>query len=84
MVYNTDYKVDILHHYSIEYLEDDHLMKIEIDMRDPVPYLDIAEVKAWDPPYEKEQVSPEKKQQIFDNVYDYLTRISGFKVEANR
>ena len=84
MVYNKDYKVDIPHYYCIEYSEGDHLMKIEIDVRDPIPYLDIAEVKAWALPYEKELLTKEKRQQILDNVYDYLTRIRGFKVEINR
>ena len=59
-------------------------MNIAIDMRDPIPNLDIAEIKAWVSPFEKEQVSEEKKQEIFDNVYHYLTAIRGFKVETNR
>ncbi len=83
MVYNKDYKADIPHYYCIEYSEGDHVINIEIDMRDPVPYLDIAEIKAWAPPYEKEPLSDERKEQIFRNVYDYLTRIRGFKVETN-
>ncbi len=78
-IYGKDFKVDIPHFYLLEYCEGNHVMNVQIDFRDPVPCLYTNEIKSWNPPYENEVITAEKKEEIVSNIYHYLTNIKGFK-----
>lgn len=71
------YNVKINHFYCLEYSENDHVMNVEIDFRDPIPVLSIKTIESWNPPYDNEEISESKKQIIFENIYGYLTQ-NGF------
>lgn len=78
------YKITIPHFYSLTYSEGDHTMMLEIDFRDKVPCLYFDLIKNWNPPHEKEEVSLQKREEIFNNIYKYLTEVRGFNIEKVR
>jgi hypothetical protein len=82
MIYGKDYEADIPHYNSLQYIEGDHVMNIEIDMSDTVPCLYLSAIRCWDPPFEREPISNEKRSSIFSNVVYYLRRIRGISIET--
>ncbi len=77
-VYGQDFLVSIPHYYCLEYTEGDHVMEVEIDFRNPVPCLDGKAIKAWRPPYDKENIGSNKKKSIMRNIIEYLQVVKGF------
>lgn len=82
---DKDFKVEIPHFYCMEYIEGDHKMIIDMDFRDPELEISIIDIKSWNPPYQNEEISKEKKQQILINVYKYLIQNKMFeKITINK
>ena len=77
------YDISIPHFYCLEYREGGRVMLFEIDFRDPVIYLDETLITAWEAPFSAEIISSEEKKRILTNVYDYLARQRGFKVNLS-
>ena len=82
MIYEKDYTVNIPHFYSLEYIEGDHKMTVEIDLRDTMPALYFNEIKNWGPPHQNENLTPEKKEQILENIVFFLTTVKNLKIEV--
>lgn len=79
------YEISIPHFYSLEYREKSKRMLLEIDFRDSVIYLNDLLVMEWEEPYAGEEIAPDEKKRILDNVYEYLVRERGFSnVEYDR
>lgn len=79
---NQAYKISIPHYYSLEYTENTHTMTVDIDFRDKEPHLYYELIHRWNSPYEKESISDQKREEIFNNIYMYLTKDRGFSVEC--
>ena len=77
------YDISIPHFYCLEYREGGRVMFFEIDFRDPVIYLDETLITAWEAPFSAESIASEEKKRILTNVYDYLARQRGFKVNLS-
>jgi hypothetical protein len=56
----------------LHYRENDRVMFVEIDFRDPVIYLDVSLITGWEPPYENEEISLIDRRRILDNINHYL------------
>jgi hypothetical protein len=69
---NTTYSIHIPSAFFIEYRESDHVMKIDIDLRDTIPVLSHSAISSWEPPHENELISDEKRRQILGAVVNYL------------
>lgn len=81
---SPDYEISIPHFYCLEYRERGRLLKLEIDFRDSVIYLEQQLVVAWEPPDSAVEITAAEKKHILINVYDYLVRQRGFEnVELN-
>lgn len=79
-IYGKDYIVDIFGVDILKYKEGNHRMTIEeMDFREPVVEFSRVMIKQWDPPYQNEEIGLEKKEQIFLNIYKYLTEVKKFK-----
>ncbi len=44
------YSISIPHFYCLEYKENNCKLILDIDFRDPIIYLDISQIKNWEPP----------------------------------
>lgn len=69
------YKIDIPQNHQIVYSEGDHVMRIFVDMRDPIPVLCFQEIEKWQPPFDSEPLSTERREQIFQRVVKLLTKL---------
>lgn len=68
--------------FYVEYREGDHVMKIDMDMRDTVPVLSHKAIHSWEAPHTMELISEEKKKQIMQELVDYLVERREFKFEV--
>ncbi len=71
-----NHRIRFLNSFCIEYVEDDHVMLISVDLRQNRPELSV-ERKGWDYPYESEIVDKENQFIIQNNILEYLL-IEGF------
>jgi hypothetical protein len=71
----SGFSVKLRRPHNIEYRENGKLLIAYMDMLRGTPAIDIdsSSIKNWHPPFHKEQISPEKKQQILDNICSALT-----------
>jgi hypothetical protein len=79
-----DFRVEIPHFYEIVYSEGGRSMSIEIDLRDPVPCLYRSALRGWLPPYDKEPISQDRKDEILERVHSFLLANKFPKVEIDR
>lgn len=77
--YGVDFTADIPHFYSLQYTEGSHVLNVEIDFREPIIYLSKSLITSWEPPYHNELIDNQKREEIFSNIYKYLTEIRKFK-----
>lgn len=75
------YQVNITHFYEIEYIENDKLMRIEVDLREDIVQIGIICINNWEPPNEKTELSLAEKQKIALNVKTYLEQQRKIKCE---
>jgi hypothetical protein len=82
MIYNKDFSADIPHFNILQYREGDHVMNIEIDMRDSIPCLYLSSINQWEKPHDEEILSEDKRTSIFANVQYYLRKVRGISIET--
>lgn len=70
----NSYEIKIPHFYYLEYCEDNKIMRLDIDFRDPVIYLNTELIKSWLPPFEDVQITLEDKKRILKNIYNELLK----------
>lgn len=75
------YSISIPHFYCLEYTENNRRLKLDIDFRDPIIYLDIGLIKNWESPYDSEEITGDEKKKIIERIYKELTKESGFSKE---
>ena len=61
------YQISIPHFYCMEYTEGNKTMKLDIDFRDTIIYLNIDLITHWKPPYDEELIQIDKKKSIINN-----------------
>ena len=66
------YKIEVPHFYCLEYYEVEKKMIIEMDFRESYFILKKNIITHWEPPYQNEIISDEKKREILNNVYEFL------------
>jgi hypothetical protein len=59
--------------YTLSYHEGNHVLKFELELSgvkeyDFIFYSDSALSRRWQPPFDKEEVSPERKKEIVERV----------------
>ena len=62
------------HFYCMEYYENFKKMNIDFDFRDPVYELSLDLIDKWETPFDKKDISFEKKIEILDNIYAWLVK----------
>ena len=69
-----DYKISSPHFYCIKYDDfyENKTLFLEIDLRDKYKVLSKNFIKNWEPPFQNEIISEEKKNTIINNVTNYL------------
>lgn len=81
----STYKIEVPHFYEIRYIEGDHSMTIEVDLRESVPCLYKSAIRAWDTPFSDEPISDGRTEEILQRVHEHLTRVRKFsRVEIDR
>lgn len=79
------YVIGAPHFYELEYREGDHVMSVEIDLRDPIPCIYKKTLVAWNPPHQDESVPEDKKEEILERLHEWLTRVKKFpRVDIER
>lgn len=73
------YQIKIPHFYCLEYLEDNKIMTLDIDFRDPIIYLNTSLITKWNQPQQNDPIDNQNKVEIINNIYEYLVNIRGFK-----
>ncbi|MDD3403583.1 MAG: hypothetical protein PHQ72_09540 [Hespellia sp.] len=71
---NKKYEISVPHFYCLEYSEENHKMKVDIDFRESQIVLNTKLINTWEYPFDKEPISQTKKTQIINNIYKYLLR----------
>ena len=75
------YKIEIPHFYCLDYYEGNKIMKIDIDFRDPIIYLNIGLITNWLSPNENVEVTKWDKERILKNSVNILVMF-GFSFNA--
>lgn len=75
------YKVKITHFYMVEYIEDDKVMNIEVDLREPIVEIGIECINNWASPNDNESLSQLDKHRIAENVKIFLETVKGMRCE---
>ena len=78
IISDSGFAVNIKPPNKVEYREGDKLLIAYMDMLrgDPAIDIDSNSIKSWLPPHQNEPLTPEKKQEILNNICDAL-RFSG-------
>jgi hypothetical protein len=72
------HSIDVPHFYQLRYREGDHVMLIETDLREQIPWLSKKQLCAWEPPHEVEPISDEKREEILARAEQFLTEVKGY------
>lgn len=56
----------------MEYIEGDKKMIIEMDFRESRFVLNKTLISNWEAPYQNEKISEKKKEEILNNIYEFL------------
>ena len=75
------YQVNIKHFYMVEYIENDKIMKVEVDLREEVVQIAILCIRGWDSPNENITISKRHKNKIAKRIKSYLERVKGMECE---
>lgn len=73
-----NYEINIPHFYCLDYYEGRKKMTLDIDFRDSIIYLNKELIDKWDSPYDVEVINTDKKLEIINNIYLYLSETRGF------
>ena len=73
------YQIAIPHFYCLEYTEGNKTMKVDIDFRDSIIYLNTDLIKHWNPPHEAELIDKSHKELRVKKIYDDLVNVRKFK-----
>ncbi|MDD3139997.1 MAG: hypothetical protein PHX08_13610 [Lachnospiraceae bacterium] len=65
-------EIDIPHFYCLEYIEGNKKMNVDIDFREFPIYFKKSLIQKWETPYSEEEVSEKKKEEIYQNIKEYL------------
>lgn len=63
-----DYEFRCPHFYCIEYIENNHHLIIDIDLRDPVLYISKSLITHWEPPYDNEPIDEITRDIIYERL----------------
>ena len=66
------YEIRVPHFYCLEYITGEKKMKVEMDFREAYFVLNKRLITNWEPPYEQEHIDENEKQEILENIYDFL------------
>lgn len=69
-----EYKIEIPHFYCLDYYENGRVMKIDVDFRDKIIFLNIDLIHKWLSPYEDENITLNDKKRILNNIYIELLK----------
>lgn len=78
-----DIEVSIPSAFYLQYREADHVMKVDMDVRDEIPVLSCRSVRKWEPPFAGEPISDSKIKEILTNIIVYLNEVRRFKFEVD-
>lgn len=67
-------KIDIPHFYCLEYIEGNRKMNVGIDFRECPICFNKAFIQKWDVPYGEERISEKEKEEIYQNIKEYLLK----------
>ena len=70
-------KISIPHFYCMEYSEGGRTMTIDIDFREPEIYISKSLITKWNSPYENENITVEKRNEIYKELKLYLIKRFG-------
>lgn len=81
----ASYSIEVPHFYELVYSEGGRRLTLEIDLRDEVPCIYGRAIEKWAAPHDGETLSDEKRDQIIQRIYEYLTQVKKCpKVEIER
>lgn len=64
--------ISIPHFYGLEYAENNKKLILEIDFRETKIFIGKSLIKKWEIPFENEEISEEKRGEIYKNIKKYL------------
>ncbi len=64
--------ISIPHFYCLEYVENDKKLYMDIDFRESKILIGRSLIKRWEKPYDREEISEETREEIYQNVKKYL------------
>lgn len=67
-------KISIPHFYCLEYAEDNKKLILEIDFRETKIFIGKSLIKKWEKPFDNEEISDEKREEIYKNIIEYLLK----------
>lgn len=79
----NDFNIDILRFHKLQYAEGDHVLEVSTDFRDNPISFGRRYIKNWLPPYDSEEIIPQKREEIYYNILNYLKRRSDKPIELD-
>lgn len=67
-------KISIPHFYCLEYIEDNKKLIVDIDFREAKIHIGKSLIKKWEKPYDGEEISEEKREEIYKTIMEYLLK----------
>lgn len=67
-------KISIPHFYCLEYIEDNKKLIVDIDFREAKIRIGKSLIKKWEKPYDGEEISEEKREEIYKTIMEYLLK----------
>lgn len=75
------YRVNIKHFFMVEYIENEKVMNVEVDLREPIVQIGIICIHSWNSPNENIVLTQQEKYDIAQNIKEYLEIKRGMRCE---